>query len=103
MKKALYWLPRILAIFINLFIALFALDVFGTPQWFIGLLIHLIPNYIITILTIYAWKHPWIGGILFVVGGIVFFAFTHFESAIICIPLILIGLLFMEEAYILKK
>ena len=97
MRKALHWLPRALAIAINLFIALFALDIFGTPQWYIGLLIHLIPNYIITILTIIAWKKPWTGGILFISGGIIFFAFTHFEAAIICVPIIVIGALFITD------
>ena len=51
LKKFLYWLPRILAILYILFIALFALDVFGAGysplETVIALFMHLVPNYIL--------------------------------------------------------
>jgi cell division protein FtsW (lipid II flippase) len=65
MKKVFYWLPRILSILFIGFISLFALDVFGQPQWFLALLIHLIPSYVLIAVTIIAWKHDLIGALGF--------------------------------------
>ncbi|MFA5062400.1 MAG: hypothetical protein WC526_04615 [Patescibacteria group bacterium] len=102
MKKFLYWLPRILSILLIIFISLFALDVFEEPQWFLPLLIHLIPSFILIILTIIAWKHEKFGGFAFIVAGLLMLVFTNFKSLIISIPIVIIGALFLSRKYLFK-
>ena len=95
-------IARVLAIAFAVFISLFSLDVFqpGIPfgRILLGLLIHLIPTYIILILTWIAWKRPLIGGILFILAGVAY-TFTGIRdlSAILLISgiPIMIGILFL--------
>ena len=93
MKKFLYWLPRILAILFIAFISVFALDVFQEKQWYLALLMHLIPSFILIILTIIAWKHERMGGFLFLSAGLVMLIFFH--SLIIALPAFIIGAIFI--------
>ena len=77
MKKSwLFWTPRILTILFILFLALFALDVFGNGYTFwqtIGaLFLHLIPNFILIIILIIAWKHELVGAIAFALAGLAY-------------------------------
>lgn len=102
LSKVLYWLPRILSILFIVFISLFALDVFGQPQWFLALVMHLIPSFILIAVTVLAWKNEMIGGLLFLLVGILMLFFTHFESLIISLPVIVIGALFLSRKYLLK-
>ncbi len=102
MKKILYWLPRILAILYTLFISTFALDVFEESQWFLALVIHLIPSYILIIITTIAWRHEQFGGALFIILGIFLLVYLHFESLVISIPIMIIGLFFIVKNYLLK-
>jgi len=97
LSKILYWLPRILAILFIAFVSLFALDVFGQPQWFLAFLMHLIPSYILIIVTIIAWKHERVGGFIFVTIGILVLVSSRFESLIISIPVIILGALFVAK------
>jgi hypothetical protein len=97
MKKFLYWLPRIFAILFILFISIFALDVFAQPDWALALVMHLIPSFILIILTGIAWKHERIGGYLFLVAGLGMGVFFH--SAILAVPAIVIGLFFLVNSY----
>jgi hypothetical protein len=94
MGKIVYWLPRVLAIVFILFISMFALDVFEEPQWFLALLIHLIPSFILILLTFFAWKNEIMGAVAFVAIGVFFLVSSDFESLIISIPVITIGSLF---------
>jgi len=98
-KKFFYWAPRVLSILFIVFVSMFALDVLGYPQWYIALFFHLIPSYILIILTIFAWKYERIGGFLFFIAGILMFAFLHW---IIAIPAFLIALLYLVKVYWLK-
>lgn len=98
MKKILYWLPRILSILFIAFISVFALDVFGMPQWYIALPMHLIPSFVLTGLTIIAWKHERIGGLLFLIVGLATISFYH--SLVISVPAFMIGALFLGRSYL---
>jgi hypothetical protein len=100
MKKVIFWLPRVLAIVFIAFVSIFALDSFGAPQWYLALFMHLIPSFILIILTVVAWKKPLIGGILFIITGLVTIIF--FRTAIF-IPVAVIGVLFLTEVYLKKK
>ena len=100
MKKLFYWLPRVLAVLFILFISISALDVFGQPKWFLALFIHLIPSFILIILTVVAWRHEWAGGLLFVLAGLLLIITSFFESAIVSAPVIITGLLFLFSSHL---
>lgn len=100
LNKTFYWLPRILSLLFIAFISMFALDVFGEPQWFLALLIHLIPSFVLTIFTIIAWKYERSGGILFIIAGIVLLFMTNFEGPIVYFPAFVIGALHMFKSFL---
>ena len=83
-------LTRILSIVFILFISMFALDVFGEEQWFLALLIHLIPSFILMVVTIVSWKREFLGGILWLILGISFMIMS-LESWIVYVPAMVIG------------
>ena len=95
MKDILYWLPRILSILYIAFISLFALDVFGEPQWLLALFMHLIPSFILIILTVIAWNNKPLGGVAFITLGILTSVFFHLSPLVFFAPLVVIGLLFL--------
>lgn len=99
MKKFVLWLPRILAVLYIAFISMFALDVFGEPNWPLALFMHLIPSFILIALTIVAWNNEKIGGFIFIAAGIALLFFTHFESLVISIPALIIGVLFLNCSF----
>jgi len=75
-KKILFWTPRVLSILIAIFISLFALDVFieGYSFWetIMALLMHLIPTVIFLVILGIAWRWDRIGGILFILLGLLY-------------------------------
>ncbi|MDZ7615225.1 MAG: hypothetical protein U5K51_17130 [Flavobacteriaceae bacterium] len=113
--KIFYWLPRGLCIAAILFVSMFALDAFspGLTIWQqIGaFLIHLIPSFILAALLALAWKWEFLGGILFLIIGIVFtpIIFQHnyrmnhsvwmslYIILLITVPFILVGILFLTD------
>ncbi|MFA5750135.1 MAG: hypothetical protein WC895_02850 [Candidatus Shapirobacteria bacterium] len=103
MKKFLYWLPRLLSILFIVFISIFALDVFDQPQWFLALIMHLIPSFILSILTIIAWKNEQLGGLIFIIIGLFLLISSRFESLIISTPVVIIGILFFIRKYLLNQ
>jgi hypothetical protein len=103
MKNALYWTPRILTIAFILFLGLFALDSFEGDQSMLqktgGFLIHLIPNFVLILILVVAWKHEWVGTIAYVLVGIAYIImfwgkFPVATYLIISGPLFLIAALF---------
>ena len=112
MKKFIYWLPRVLSILFILFLALFALDVFGEygfPEILIALFMHLIPNFLLIIALVIAWKWEVVGGVIFLALGlfsIVFFdTYEHVVSFILVslIPMIIGALFLLNKKYCNKK
>ena len=91
-------IAKILAVVYIVFISIIAFDV---KMFSIGFLVHMIPSIIFLACLITAWFKPEIGGILFVVFGIItiffFKTYTNFLSLITIslIPLI-IGYLFLS-------
>ena len=102
-SKHTFWfkLAIVLSILFILFISLFALDVFGEPLWYIGLLVHLIPSFVLTILTIISSKNGLIGGILMIIAG--FFATFFFHSILLFIPMFIVGSLFLLDWKLTSK
>ncbi len=116
MKKSIklfHWLPRILCILAILFISLFALDAFSPELTFWqqlgGFFMHMIPSFVLTAFLIVAWKWELVGGIIFIIIGLVLspMVFVHnynMNNSVwmslgiimtITIPFILIGILFI--------
>ncbi len=98
------WLPKILSIVFILFISIFALDVWAMEvtlqEKIIGFIIHLIPSFILLVITLVAWKHPFYGGLLFIIISIgytlYFSTFEHIASfLIISLPPLIIGILYI--------
>lgn len=115
-SKFIYWTPRILSIIFILFLAMFSLDVFGTGLGFwgtiLGLFMHNIPVLILTGVLILAWKYEIVGGIAFILGGllyIVLLLINGFEWYKIAWALqisgiaFLVGILFLINWYKKKK
>ncbi|MCX6786651.1 MAG: hypothetical protein NTU85_02450 [Candidatus Kaiserbacteria bacterium] len=106
MSKTLYWAPRGIGILAILFISLFALDIFqaGVPisQMLLGLVIHLIPSFVLVLFLVIAWKYELVGGFLFVVISLVpFFLLSNqvWVNAMLCAPFLLTGILFLISSY----
>jgi hypothetical protein len=74
--KWIYWTPRILSIIFVFFLALMSLDVFEESLGFwgtiLGLFMHNIPAMILLIVLIISWKYEIVGGIGFILGGILY-------------------------------
>jgi uncharacterized membrane protein HdeD (DUF308 family) len=109
-QELLYWTPRALCITYAMFISMFALDVFKEGQgfWFtiLALLGHLIPTFLILIILAVSWRREWIGGILFIVLGVLYVVtswnkpFGHLSTfLLIAGPLELAGALFLFNWY----
>jgi hypothetical protein len=108
-----HWIPRILAILGILFISIFALDSFEPGKSVINqitdFLIHLIPSFMLIILLILSWRHELMGGLLFLLAGLLFipliFSMNYNRThsiwiaagiiAMINIPFVITGILFI--------
>jgi hypothetical protein len=102
MKRLLFWSPRVLCIAFALFLSMFALDVFseGLGWWktILALLIHLIPTALIVVVLVVSWRWEWVGGILYVVLGMLYLIQArHHPDWVLIIsgPVFLVGALFL--------
>jgi hypothetical protein len=111
-KKILFWTPRVLGILIAIFISLFALDVFieGYSFWetIMALLMHLIPTVIFLVILGIAWRWERIGGILFILLGLLYITLFWDPDQLpayllISGPLFLAGIFFLLDGYIRKE
>lgn len=112
MKAFLLWAPRALAVLFILVLALFAMDVFsmGADFWATlgGFFIHLIPSLILLVILVLSWRDALLGGLLFIITGTLFtIRFGTWQNwglfAIISIPPVLIGLLFVAQWLYIKS
>jgi hypothetical protein len=109
----IYWTPRILGILFIAFLMLFSLDVFDSTSTFweiaVGLFMHNIPALLLLIVLVISWKHEIVGGIVFILAGILYIITTLFGgvewyralswSLIIAGPAFLVGVLFLVNWY----
>jgi hypothetical protein len=104
MKFFLAWFPRLLVVVYAIFISLFAADAFGTGrtawQELGDFIKHLVPTAVTLILLLAAWRHRLLGGLLFIVWGLVFTIHfgTHRSVSLFMmfsLPLLLAGFLFL--------
>jgi hypothetical protein len=79
-SKFVYWTPRILSIIFILFLALMSLDVFGTGltfwQTILALFMHNIPALLLLVVLLISWKYEWVGGIAFILAGLLYIFLT---------------------------
>lgn len=119
--KIFHWTPRVLCILAISFISIFALDAFGHGNPILyqirDFLMHLIPSFVLLLLLWLAWKKELIGGIIFLLIGLIFspiiynhnYAMNNSVSmslgiiAIITFPFILVGILFIVSYFLKKK
>lgn len=108
-SKFIYWTPRVLSISFIIFLSLFSLDVISSgltaKEIIIGLFMHNIPSLVLLILLIISWKYEIVGGIAFLLAGILYIIFASHAaitwymalswSLIIAGPAFFIGILFM--------
>ena len=75
-SKLVYWTPRILSIIFIFFLALMSLDVFSPELSFwesvVGLFMHNIPVFILLIALLISWKYEWVGGLVFILAGLLY-------------------------------
>jgi glucose-6-phosphate-specific signal transduction histidine kinase len=93
----LRWTPRVLAILMGSFLALFASDAAGWAD----LLTHLAPVAVVTLVVAVAWRYEWIGAIAFTVlaTGYGFIARDHLSWVnLISGPLLAIAMLYALSA-----
>lgn len=102
----LYWLPRVGGILITLFVGLFALDAFSGPGSFWqlvgGVLMHLLPAFLVGAVVILAWRREWLGFRVFLAAAAFFFFFSVLSGSwyalgnilLFVAPLTLIALLY---------
>ncbi len=120
-SKFVYWTPRIVSIAFLLFLALFSLDVFepglSFSQILLGLFMHNIPVFILAIILWISWKREIVGGIAFILAGLVYIAsmivrtvlsnqaewYMLSYSLIIAGPAFFIGILFLIGWFRKKK
>jgi len=112
-NKFIYWTPRILCILFLLFLTIFSLDVFDPEnnytlgQTLLALFMHNIPVFVLAIILWISWKYEIVGGIVFILAGILFMISSVARQApdpwyialavslIIAVPAFMIGILFL--------
>lgn len=119
--QILHWAPRIICILAILFVSMFAGDAIeeGRTLWQNAgaLFMHLIPTMILLSVLVVAWRYELIGGIVLTVLGLAFIGIVfamNFDrlhsagkslgiAAIICLPFVIAGILFIVSYFINKK
>ncbi|MFH1188528.1 MAG: hypothetical protein V1652_01635 [bacterium] len=108
-NQFIYWTPRILSLLFIGFLALMSLDVFDMHLGFLqtlgALFMHNIPALILLVIVLAAWKYEIIGGIAFILAGLLYVVMVFSGSVpwqiaiswslIIAGPAFLIGALFL--------
>ncbi len=120
-RKILHWLPRILCVAAILFISLFALDAFNNEHSFgqqlLSFLMHLVPSFILTVLLVVAWKWGFVGGVIFIIIGLVFTPLVYNHNfnmnnsvflslgivSMITLPFLIVGFLFVLDDKLTKN
>jgi len=79
-NKLLYWTPRILSIIFLAFLFLMSLDVFGNGlsfwQTVLALFMHNVPALILLAVLLISWKYEIVGGVVFILAGILYIFLT---------------------------
>lgn len=101
------WLPRVLALLFLVFLSLFAFDVFGGSetrlQQAVGFVVHLTPVFVLAVSLVLTWRRPKLAGWLFIAIGVLFTVYfqtlTMGTFAVVSLPPLVIGALFLLAAW----
>ena len=99
-NPVLLWAPRILAVGVSLFLAIFALDAFDTNSFTQALpdfLMHLLPSVFLLTIVAVAWRHESIGAVAFTVLAVGYAVAAREHPswiAVIAGPLLAVGALY---------
>ncbi len=99
-RRVLYWAPRALGVFLAVFSALFALDVFelglGLGGTLVALAMHLIPTALFAAVLAVAWRWEWVGALAFLGLGLASVVLARgMVFSVVAGPLMLLGVLFL--------
>lgn len=109
-SRIFFWSPRILSILYILFLSIFSLDVIepgvSLSKILLGLFIHNIPSLLLLLILMISWKYEIVGGIAFILTGIVILALNlvpyskdWYWSLLVVLPALLTGALFLYNWY----
>lgn len=119
--KIVHWTPRVLCIVAILFISMFASDSFSAERSFFqnlgALMMHLLPSFMLVAFLVFAWRYEFLGGILFILLGLVFSFFIYnlnfdrTQSAakalqatlILTVPFVVVGILFIVSHHMKRR
>ena len=115
------WIARLLCIAAIIFISIFALDSFdGNKDWLDKMknfVVHLFPSFIFIVFLLISWNREIVGGVIFFLTGLVLTPYVfknNYEMnesiwisigvvAMVTLPFVLIGLLFIWSGRLKKK
>jgi hypothetical protein len=100
LRFIIHWSPRVLCIILAAFPMLFTFKQEATfLKKLADILFHLIPSFLVIFLLILSWKWPWIGGIILIGLGTVFFIWyaQKNQSYALGIYLFINGILFLLD------
>ncbi len=108
-SKSLYWAPRIISMIFIGFLFLMSLDVFGTGlnpwQTALAFFMHNLPALFLLIILITSWKYEIVGGIGFILAGLVYIALlmrNSFEWYMLSWAIQISGVAFLTGILFLK-
>lgn len=100
--RALLWTPRVLALLMCVYLAVFSLDAFGNgagvARSLVAFGVHLIPVLILLIVVAIAWRREWVGALVFACCALAyaFMARAHLSwIALISGPLLLVAIAYL--------
>lgn len=99
MKKVFYYIPRIISVLIVLFFAVFILEGFDPNFGWQSGVAHLLPTLVFLLIAIITWKHPKIGGVIYILSGVGLLFLSRFDpdSLPIMISPLVTGILFLLQ------
>ncbi len=119
--KIYHWVPRIICILALLFVSMFSLDAFdpglSIGKQILGFIMHQIPVFILLALLIVAWKWEYIGGLIFILLGVILSVLVFIWNyrmnhsipmsllviLMVTIPFVVVGILFIVSHNKKKK
>ena len=98
-------MPRAIGIAAVLLYSFLALDVFAgdlSAIQLVGFLVHLLPSLAQILLLVFAWRFPYVGGIVYLVLGlapVMLLSNSPWVNLSLAAPLFLTGILFIAQAW----
>ena len=106
MKNVLLWLPRLLVIAYILFLSIFAFDAFSADSTvlenILGLIMHLVPSFILMLVLFVAWKNEKLGAVLFAILVVIFTIFVNSYRELVTFAIISLPLFAISSALLLS-